>query len=199
MDAPRRAGELEMLVMRYVRRTCESGRRDTGAMDEATAASPLAGGNGEWESFESEAVDGAATGRAFGADVWILRRLDARLPPSCRRKLEQMTDGLNRMFETAVCGTGTRRAWFMVTNICPVDKKEVDENLPREHESGERKSRYTEPLQHYHSLSAGRRHSVIDGYLRPSVNGAVELRIPESSSGFLCRLKRSVKNPRQGR
>ncbi len=66
------------------------------------------------ELVESDAA-GSATGRAFGADVCILRRLECRLPPSRRRYVQYAGDlCCLKILTSTASGAGTRRHGFIV-------------------------------------------------------------------------------------
>lgn len=80
VEAPSIVGELEILVMKYVRSTCDRGR---------TESPDIAGGSegedeDDEEEFEMDEDDGdSVAGLSFGCDVCILRRLDCLPLPYC--------------------------------------------------------------------------------------------------------------------
>lgn len=67
MEAPRSIGELETLVMKYVLRTCESGRQARGAIVGSVESV-------EEGEVEIEGVDNAVAGFPRGVEICILCR-----------------------------------------------------------------------------------------------------------------------------
>jgi hypothetical protein len=115
VDAPRRVGELETLVMKNVRKTCDRGSTAEGAVDGfsdfigCTAAEP--------ETAVEMADAASVAGRSFGAEVWRERRLESRLSPSCTIYDVNAGDArfCTRPAEAASCNW-IRRACFIVIN-----------------------------------------------------------------------------------
>ena len=66
VEAPRSVGELDMLVMKYVRRTCERGKRAKGAIGSFSADM-----DEDEEPLEMEGD--RLAGRSLGCEVCILR------------------------------------------------------------------------------------------------------------------------------
>ena len=83
----------------------------------------------------------------------MLRRLEARRPPSCRRHLEYVADGLYTMLEKTASGVCTRRACFIADTprFFPEKNQTMEKYLPREDEGGER-DRTVVDIQSLHNI-----------------------------------------------
>lgn len=86
MEASSNVGELEILVMKYVRSTCERGRTESPDIVELS-------GDGEEEVDEvelDETEEGdSVAGFSLACDVCILRRLDCLPLPYCATQTQQ--------------------------------------------------------------------------------------------------------------
>ena len=77
VEAERSVGELDILVIKYVRKICESGRRAKGAIDAVEGgAEEVLLGRDEGESVAA---------RSFGVEVCILRRFVCLSAPCCAK------------------------------------------------------------------------------------------------------------------
>ena len=82
MEAPRSMGELEILVMKYVRSTWDNGRTERGV---STALLVGFGGAEEVELTPLEMDDDVeiVAGFSLAAELWMPRRSDCLLRPLC--------------------------------------------------------------------------------------------------------------------
>ena len=113
VEAPRSAGELEMLVMKYDRRTCERESCANGAIEAWLAFVGCAAGD-EVVALEIGSVESVA-GFSFGGELCILRRFDSLLLP-CWTAYTQQTELVCfcTTLESTVSVRGTRKAGFIM-------------------------------------------------------------------------------------
>ena len=161
VEAPSKVGELETLVIMYVRRTCERGSEAKVDMADSLDCFVwnAAGGDVLLDIVSAD----SSTGRDFGADVCILRRLELRLPPSWNRYVQHgMYLCFCRIFASTASGVETRRQGFIV-----MEERHRLQKKRREVPTVQREcmiALYIQCGSGYHAYQL----ECIGGYLRPS-------------------------------